>query len=147
MSAVIERTESKVDNYHQLECQVTLSDLEQIVIKAPKYAGYKLVNGSWVANQPELRKYRVTRLFYSLTEDKDNPNGVIKIHRIDGNYFNKGSNRIGVRTTWLNPTKEVIEQLPDSIHDRARANFQNVVTPLLQSVLEKGLVIGEYTNA
>ena len=146
MTTVIEKQKTElVWTTERAEFRVALSDLEQIVIQAPKYTGYQFdpQTTQWVRKADEVRKIKLTHLNYALT-NTDQGEHFIKLVGITGNFFNKGSNRVGIRDTWLqDPSKEVIDQIPDHYHNFAREHISSVIVPMFQSVINTGLVIGE----
>ena len=149
-TVVIEQEKTELSWAHErIELRVSLSDLDQIIIKANKYCGYEFdpQTQNWKPKTDEIRKMKLTHLNYTLV-DNEKGDYYIQLSQITGNFFNKGSNRVGIRSSWIqSPSKEVLDQIPDHFHSIAREYFANKLTPMLQSILSNGVVIGEKQNA
>jgi hypothetical protein len=133
---VIELGEATLSsNWERIEFGVVLPDMKQIVIMANegKYVWDNTTN-SWGISK-DKKKFRLTGFDYELDE------GVIKLKTIKGNFFTK-ANRVGARDTWIRHIdQETLDQIPDELHDFAREHFAKEVTPLLQKVIDTGLVV------
>ena len=133
---VIELGETTLStNWERIEFSVALPDMKQIVIMANqgKYYFDKTTN-SWAISK-DKKKFRLTSFDYQLDE------GSIVLHAIRGNFFTK-ANRVGARESWITKfDQETLDQIPNELHDFAREHFSKEVTPLLQKVIDTGLVV------
>jgi hypothetical protein len=134
--AVIELGEATIaSNWERIEFSVALPDMNQPIIMASdnKYAWDNATN-QWAINKTK-KKFRLTGLDYKLDE------GVILLDTLRGNFFTK-SNRVGARESWVRQIdQETLDQIPDELHDMAREHFAKELTPLLQKIIETGLVV------
>jgi hypothetical protein len=133
---VIELGETTLrNNYERLDFSVDLPDLNQIVILANegKYV-WDSVTGNWTVSK-DKKKFRLIGFDYQLDE------GSIVLHAIRGNFFTK-ANRVGSRDSYVHRfDKETLDQIPDELHDYARQHFTKELTPMLQKVIDTGLVV------
>jgi hypothetical protein len=133
---VIELGETTLGNsYERIEFSVVLPDMKQIVIMANegKYF-WDNTSNSWAISK-DKKKFRLTNLDYQLDE------GSIVLHAIRGNFFTK-ANRVGARETWITRfDQETLDQIPDELHDFAREHLAKELTPMLQKIIDTGLVV------
>lgn len=133
---VIELGETTLGNsYERIEFSVVLPDMKQIVIMANegKYF-WDNTSNSWAISK-DKKKFRLTGFDYKLDE------GSIVLNTLRGNFFTK-ANRVGARETWIRHIdQETLNQIPNELHDFAREHFSKEVTPLLQKVIDAGLVV------
>jgi hypothetical protein len=126
-------------DWERIEFSVDLPDMKQIVITAIQgnYV-WDSVTNKWVISK-DRKKFRVTGFEYKLDE------GSIVLYTIKGNFFTK-TNRLGAKESLVHHfDQETLDQIPDELHDKAREHFSKEVTPMLEKIIEKGLVI--QTNA
>jgi len=63
------------------------------------------------------------------------------LETLRGNFFTK-ANRVGARESWIRQLdQETLDQIPDELHDIAREHFAKELTPLLQKIIDTGLVV------
>jgi hypothetical protein len=133
---VIELGEATIShNWERIEFSVALPDMNQPIIMASdnKYAWDNATN-QWAVNKTK-KKFRLTGFDYKLDE------GVIFLETLRGNFFTK-ANRVGAREAWIRHLdKETLDQIPDELHDMAREHFAKELTPLLQKIIDTGLVV------
>jgi hypothetical protein len=133
---VIELGEATIaTNWERIEFSVALPDMNQPIIMANegKYAWDNATN-QWAINKTK-KKFRLTGFDYKLDE------GVISLETLRGNFFTK-ANRVGAREAWIRQLdKETLDQIPDELHDMAREHFAKELTPLLQKIIDTGLVV------
>jgi len=133
---VIELGEATIaTNWERIEFSVALPDMNQPIIMASenKYAWDNATN-QWAINKTK-KKFRLTGFDYKLDE------GVISLETLRGNFFTK-ANRVGAREAWIRQLdKETLDQIPDELHDMAREHFAKELTPLLQKIIDTGLVV------
>ena len=133
---VIELGEATIaTNWERIEFSVALPDMNQPIIMASenKYAWDNATN-QWAINKTK-KKFRLTGLDYKLDE------GVILLETLRGNFFTK-ANRVGARESWIRQIdQETLDQIPDELHDMAREHFAKELTPLLQKIIDTGLVV------
>jgi len=134
--AVIELGETTLNtNWERIDFSVSLPDLKQPIIMAKegKYAWDNTTNNWGISNAK--KKFRLTGFDYKLDE------GVISLETLRGNFFTK-ANRVGAREAWIRQLdKETLDQIPDELHDMAREHFAKELTPLLQKIIDTGLVV------
>jgi hypothetical protein len=104
--------------------ETILSDYDQIVIDVPVFqSGYNSTTGHWqVVATSETRKFRLEKLEYSLVNRQNNSVG---IHSLYGRGFTK-ANTLRVQGTSFyneNITDEILAQIPDHYHDKAKEQF------------------------
>ena len=133
---VIELGEATIaTNLERIEFSVALPDMNQPIIMASenKYVWDNATN-QWAINKTK-KKFRLTGFDYKLDE------GVISLETLRGNFFTK-ANRVGAREAWIRQLdKETLDQIPDELHDMAREHFAKELTPLLQKIIDTGLVV------
>jgi len=133
---VIELGEATIaTNWERIEFSVALPDMNQPIIMASEnnYAWDNATN-QWAINKTK-KKFRLTGFDYKLDE------GVISLETLRGNFFTK-ANRVGAREAWIRQLdKETLDQIPDELHDMAREHFAKELTPLLQKIIDTGLVV------
>ena len=133
---VIELGEATIaTNWERIEFSVALPDMNQPIIMASenKYAWDNATN-QWAINKTK-KKFRLTGFDYKLDE------GVISLETLRGNFFTK-ANRVGAREAWIRHLdKETLDQIPDELHDMAREHFAKELTPMLQKIIDTGLVV------
>jgi len=134
--AIIELGEATLSSdYQSIEFSVALPDMKQIVIMANegKYYYDKTIN-NWAISK-DKKKFRLTGFDYKLDE------GCIVLTAIKGNFFTK-ANRVGARDSYVQRIyQETFDQIPNELHDYAREHFAKEVMPLLQKVIDTGLVV------
>jgi hypothetical protein len=134
--AVIELGETTLNtNWERIDFSVSLPDLKQPIIMANegKYAWDNTTNNWGISNVK--KKFRLTGFDYKLDE------GVITLYAITGNFFTK-ANRVGARQSYVNNfDQETLDQIPDELHDFARERFTKELIPMLQKVIDTGLVV------
>jgi hypothetical protein len=87
------------------------------------------------ATRKDKKKFRLTGFDYKLDE------GVISLETLRGNFFTK-ANRVGARETWITRfDQETLDQIPDELHDFAREHLAKELTPMLQKIIDTGLVV------
>ena len=124
------------NNFERIEFRVALPDLKQPVIMACQ-GGYYFdsITNQWATNKTK-RKFRLTGFDYKLDDE-----GFITLYAITGNFFTK-ANRVGARNTWVREIdKETLDQIPDELHDFARKRLAKELTPMLQKIIDTGLVV------
>lgn len=133
---VIELGEATIaTNWERIEFSVALPDMNQPIIMASenKYAWDNATN-QWAINKTK-KKFRLTGFDYKLDE------GVIVLYAITGNFFTK-ANRVGARESYVhNFDQETLDQIPDELHDFAREHLAKELTPMLQKIIDTGLVV------
>ena len=134
--AVVELGDTTLSsNWERIEFSVALPDMKQIVIMANqgKYF-WDTTTSSW-AIAKEKKKFRLTSFDYKLDE------GVIELVALRGNFFTK-ANKVGARETWITRfDQETLDQIPDELHDFAREHLAKELTPMLQKIIDTGLVV------
>jgi hypothetical protein len=133
---VIELGEATLNSSSErIEFSVSLPDMKQIVIMANEGKYYfDTTTNSWAVSKNK-KKFRLVAFDYELDE------GVVKLKTIRGNFFTK-ANRVGAREAWIRHIdQETLDQIPNELHDFAREHFAKEVTPLLQKVIDTGLVV------
>jgi len=134
--AVIELGETTLNtNWERIDFSVSLPDLKQPIIMAKegKYVWDNTTNNWGISNAK--KKFRLTGFDYKLDE------GVIVLYAITGNFFTK-ANRVGARESYVhNFDQETLDQIPDELHDFARERLAKELTPMLQKVIDTGLVV------
>ena len=124
-----------VSEWERIEFSVSLPDMKQLVILANQ-GNYVFNNttNQWAISK-DKKKFRLTALDYKLDE------GSVVLYRLKGNFFTK-ANRVGARETYLpNFDQETLDQIPDELHDKAREHFAKELTPMLQKIIDTGLVV------
>ena len=133
---VIELGEATIaNNWERIEFSVALPDMKQPIIMACKGGHYyDHTTNQWKTNTNKS-KFRLTSLNYKLEE------GVISLTTLRGNFFTK-ANRVGAREAWVGQLdKETIDQIPDELHDMAREHLNKELAPMLQKIIDTGLVV------
>jgi hypothetical protein len=134
--AVIELGETTLNtNLERIDFSVSLPDLKQPIIMAleGKYVWDNTTN-NWGISKVK-KKFRLTGFDYKLDE------GVIVLYAITGNFFTK-ANRVGARESYVhNFDQETLDQIPDELHNFARERLAKELTPMLQKVIDTGLVV------
>ena len=134
--AVIELGEATIaSNWERIEFSVLLPDMKQPIIMANQ-GGYYFDNttNQWTIRK-DLKKFRLTGFDYKLDE------GSIVLETLRGNFFTK-ANRVGARESWIRQIDQAtLDQIPDELHTLAREHFAKELTPLLQKVIDTGLVV------
>jgi hypothetical protein len=135
--AVIELGETTLSsNWERIDFSVSLPDLKQPIIMANegKYYFDNSTN-SWAVSKVK-KKFRLTGFDYKLDDE-----GFITLHAITGNFFTK-ANRVGARQSYVNNfDQETLDQIPDELHDFARERLAKELTPMLQKIIDTGLVV------
>lgn len=134
--AVIELGEATIaSNWERIEFSVSLPDLQQPIIMACQGGYYyDTTTGNWQTRK-DLKKFRLTGFDYKLDE------GVISLEMLKGNFFTK-ANRVGARESWIRQIDQAtLDQIPDELHTLAKEYFAKELTPLLQKVIDTGLVV------
>lgn len=133
---VIELGETTLkNNWERIEFSVALPDLKQPIIMAleGKFV-FDSTTNNWGISKVK-KKFRLTGFDYKLDE------GVIVLYAITGNFFTK-ANRVGARESYVhNFDQETLDQIPDELHDFARERFAKELTPMLQKIIDTGLVV------
>ena len=135
---VIELGEATIaSNWERIEFSVALPDMKQPIIMACEgnhYYDTTVTPNRWQINKTK-RKFRLTSFDYKLEE------GVIALKMLRGNFFTK-ANRVGAREKWVkNIDQETLDQIPDELHDMARKHFNKKLAPMLQKIIDTGLVV------
>ena len=133
---VIELGETTLNtSWERIEFSVSLPDIKQLVIMANEGRYYfDTTTNSWAISK-DKKKFRLVAFDYELDE------GVVKLKMIKGNFFTK-ANRVGAREAWIRHIdQETLDQIPDELHNFAREHFAKEVTPMLQKVIDTGLVV------
>jgi hypothetical protein len=104
--------------------ETTLSDYDQIVIDVPVFqGGYNTTTGNWQSVPTgETVKFRLEKLEYNLVNRKDNSVGIYSLY---GRGFTKANN-LRVQGHGYNNeqiTDEILAQIPDHYHDKAKEQF------------------------
>jgi hypothetical protein len=122
-------------NWERIEFSVALPDMSQPIIMAMQGGFYfDSTTNNW-ATRKDKKKFRLTGLDYKLDE------GVILLETLRGNFFTK-ANRVGARESWIRQIdQETLDQIPDELHALAREHFAKELTPLLQKIIDTGLVV------
>jgi hypothetical protein len=134
--AIIELGEATLSSdYQSIEFSVALPDLTQPIIMALEGKYYfDTIANNWAISK-DKKKFRLTGFDYKLDE------GSIVLKTLRGNFFTK-ANRVGARETWLRHIdQETLDQIPNELHDFAREHFAKEVMPLLQKIIDTGLVV------
>ena len=133
---VIELGEATIaSNWERIEFRVLLPDMKQPIIMANQ-GGYYFDNttNQWTTRK-DLKKFRLTCFDYKLDD------GVIVLEMLKGNFFTK-ANRVGARESWIRQIDQAtLDQIPDELHTLAREHFAKELTPLLQKVIDTGVVV------
>jgi len=133
--AIVTQSNVQISNWERIQFSVHLPDLEQIIIQANSGGYYYDSTTNQWATKTELKKFRLTTFDYDFQE------GVIKLNSIRGNFFTK-ANRVGARDSYLNVIDQaLLDQIPDTLHDHAREHFAKELQPMLQKIIDTGLVI------
>ena len=120
------QSKTEVNSILNMDTEITLADTEQptIIIKSEYYHnGEKFVS--------DQRNFRVTHLIYefdvlSIRNELYPTPDVYRFTGIRGIYYLKGNKELGVREhTFRHITKEMVEQIPDELHEHARKDLQN----------------------
>ena len=97
-----------------------LSDYDQIVIDVP-HLEYQMINTSWARVNTGNVKFRLERIRYSLAGN------TLAVCSIEGRGFTKsGSLRVRETNFWtkdLIAYPEILAQIPDHYHDKAKELF------------------------
>jgi hypothetical protein len=135
--AIIELGETTLKtNWERIDFSVSLPDLKQPIIMANegKYVWDSTTN-NWGVSKTK-KKFRLTGFDYKLDDD-----GVLSLSAITGNFFTK-ANRVGARESYVSRfDQETLDQIPDELHDFARERLAKELTPMLQKVIDTGLVV------
>jgi hypothetical protein len=134
--AVIELGETTLNtNWERIDFSVSLPDLKQPIIMANdgRYVWDNATN-NWGISKVK-KKFRLKGFDYKLDE------GVITLYAITGNFFTK-ANRVGARESYVHSfDQETLDQIPDELHNFARERFAKELIPMLQKVIDTGLVV------
>jgi hypothetical protein len=135
--AIIELGETTLKtNWERIDFSVSLPDLKQPIIMANegKYVWDSTTN-NWGVSKTK-KKFRLTGFDYKLDDD-----GVLSLSAITGNFFTK-ANRVGARESYVSRfDQETLDQIPDELHEFARERLAKELTPMLQKVIDTGLVV------
>ena len=133
---VIELGEATIaSNWERIEFSVALPDMNQPIIMAMQGGFYFDSTTNQWATRKDKKKFRLTGFDYKLDE------GVISLETLRGNFFTK-ANRVGAKESWIRQIdQETLDQIPDELHDMAREHFAKELTPLLQKIIDTGLVV------
>ena len=133
---VIELGEATIShNWERIEFSVALPDMNQPIIMAMQGGFYFDNTTNQWATRKDKKKFRLTGFDYKLDE------GVIVLETLRGNFFTK-ANRVGAREAWLRQIdQETLDQIPDELHTLAREHFAKELTPMLQKIIDTGLVV------
>ena len=124
-----------VYNLERIDFSVALPDMNQPIIMAMQGGFYFDNTTNQWATRKDKKKFRLTGFDYKLDE------GVISLETLRGNFFTK-ANRVGARDSWIRHLdKETLDQIPDELHDMAREYFAKELTPMLQKIIDTGLVV------
>ena len=153
MANLITRQNTDVDTKAEIEIDVSLSDMEQIVIDDEISGRYDSNTGQYTK---EPRKFKVVELNYEFDLNHDvwktaefPTKDVLRLKGMKGYYFRKGNKKVGTREVvfWYGLTDKQIAQIPDKLHDYARKELANVLKQKLERVLSHGVVIEGKLNA
>ena len=124
-----------VYNLERIDFSVALPDMNQPIIMAMQGGFYFDNTTNQWATRKDKKKFRLTGFDYKLDE------GVISLETLRGNFFTK-ANRVGARESWIRQLdKETLDQIPYELHDMAREYFAKELTPMLQKIIDTGLVV------
>ena len=133
--AIVSQSNVNIGGWERIEFSVQLPDLEQIIIFANAGGYYYDSTTSQWTTKKELKKFRLTGFDYELNE------GSIELKTIRGNFFTK-ANRVGAREAWVRQFDQAtLDQIPDTLHDHAREHFAKELQPMLQKIIDTGLVV------
>ena len=151
MANVIKKQDTDIYSKAEIEINVSLSDMEQVVIDDEVSLGWDSVTNG---QKKEPRKFLVTELNYEFDTNgfygADFPTkDVLRLKGMAGYYYRKGDRKVGTRLTryWYGLTDEQINQIPDKLHDYARKELAKVLKQKLERVLQHGIVIEARHNA
>ena len=133
--SLIKNQEVKIDGWETISFTVTIPDLEQVVINAPHRWDWK------TSATKEMRKFVVKGFTYDMRGSMD----TLRLTQINGVFFLKGDKRAGIQETYLHNhffSKEVIDQIPDSLLKYGRDYLADDLAPRLKAMIDTGLVIG-----
>lgn len=135
--AVIELGEATLrTNWERIDFSVSIPDLKQPIIMANegKYVWDNTTN-NWGISKVK-KKFRLTGFDYKLDDE-----GVVSLFALTGNFFTK-ANRVGARESYVHKfDQETLDQIPDELHDFARERLAKELTPMLQKIIDTGLVV------
>lgn len=141
-TAINTTTDTNMSSGISINCYVTLSDTEQMIISVEEKEG-SWSNGNYViAKTGVINKYRLEQLIYH-TGFGDTRQG-FNLESVKVRGFRKDGG-IKFRDTCLyGLDKEVIDQIPDHYHNYAREAFAKEVVEMqteLTNIINKGVVI------
>ena len=145
---LIQQQNTSVFSKAELVIKVTLSDMEQPIVDSTiTHSEWDFVQKNWVTTT-EPRKFKITKLTYEYdtydSYDSYYPTEkVLRLSSLQGVYFLKGNKKIGRKETtwWGNLPKELVNQIPDNLHEYARQELATELKKQLDRVLSHGVVI------
>ena len=148
MANLIAQQNTDLFSKAELKIIVTLSDMEQPIVDSTiTHSEWDFPTSSWITTT-EPRKFKITHLSYEYdtydTYDSYYPTErVLRLSSVQGVYFLKGDKKIGKREThfWGNLPKELVNQIPDKLHEYARQELATELKKQIDRVLSHGVVI------
>ena len=133
MANVIQKQNTDIYSKAEIEIDVSLSDMEQVVIDDEISFGWDSVTNG---QKKEPRKFLVTELTYEFDTNADvwktaefPTKDVLRLKGMKGYYYRKGNKKVGTREVvfWYGLDDKQIAQIPDKLHDYARKELANVL--------------------
>lgn len=148
MASLITQQNTDIFSKAELLIKVTLSDMEQPIVDSTiTHSKWDFTQNNWVTTT-EPRKFKVTELTYEYdtydSYDSYYPTEkVLRLSSLQGVYFLKGNKKVGKKETtfWGNLPKELVNQIPDNLHEYARRELVIELKAQLDRVLSHGVVI------
>lgn len=138
-------TNTEMYSRAEVNINVTLSDLEQVIIETDKVVSYNWQTG---IHATEIRKFIVKELVYEFDNFLKKGNGELRLIRLQGNFFLKGNKKIGGKEEifYLSgmdkaDRDKLIKQIPINLHDHAIKELTTKVKSNLDFMMSKGVVI------
>lgn len=146
MSNLIQIQQTDVYFNAEVELRVSLADMEQPIVNIDKVTTYNHGTGSY---NREPRKFRVNEMVYVFdTYGYKTKPEVLKLARLNGNFFLKGDKKIGGKadTIYLYgidkaERKLITDQIPTELHAYAEQYLKKEVKDKLDYMLRVGVVI------
>ena len=145
---LVKQQNTKVFSKAELLIKVSLSDMEQPIVDSTiTRSEWDFTQKNWVTTT-EPRKFKITELTYEYdtydSYDSYYPTEkVLRLSSLQGVYFLKGNKKVGRKETtfWGNLPKELVNQIPDNLHEYARQELATELKKQLDRVLSHGVVI------
>ena len=138
-------TNTEMYSRAEVNINVTLSDLEQVVIETDKVVSYNWQTG---IHTTEIRKFIVKGLIYEFDNFLKKGKGELRLIQLQGNFFLKGNKKIGGKEEifYLSgmdkaDRDKLIKQIPTNLHDHATKELTTKVKSNLDLMMSKGVVI------